>query len=165
MRDYLGDIMTCSYVDRTKVVYIYVVIYVLCFVLCRKKEMIWIRKDKGRKHRLFLSQCKEGHGLYLCDDDEIMVGNTGYCSGNVNKVLGCTYMMIWYNEKMVGDTSYCSKNVKNGHVLYLRNGFIIDMINTYMRSRPTSNMKKGWICRNLIWWIDATYWTRWGQWK
>ena len=56
--------------------------------------MIWIRKDKGRKRRLLSWQCKKGPGLYLRDDDVMMVGNVGYCSGNVKKVLDYTYMMI-----------------------------------------------------------------------
>ena len=56
--------------------------------------MIWIQKDKGRKRRLLSWKCKEGPGLYLRDDDKMMVVNAGYCSGNVNKVLGYTYMMI-----------------------------------------------------------------------
>ena len=55
--------------------------------------MIWIEKDKGRKRRLLTWQCNEGPGLDLRDFDEMMVGNIGYCSGNVKKVLGCTYMM------------------------------------------------------------------------
>ena len=95
----------------------------------------------------------------------MMVGNTDCCSGNVNKALGCTYMMIWYDEKMIGNTRYCSGNVKNGPSLFLWNGFLMDMMNTWMRSRPTSNMKKGWLCRNILCWIYVTYWTRWEKWK
>ena len=32
-----------------------------------KKEMIWIQQDDDRRHGLLLCQCKEGHGMYLCD--------------------------------------------------------------------------------------------------
>ena len=49
----------------------------------------------------------------------------------------------------IGDVGYCSGNVKNGSGIHLCDGFLIDMMNTWMRPRPTSNMKKGWICRKI----------------
>ena len=73
--------------------------------------MIWIRKDKGRKHRSLSWQCKEGFGLYLRNEDEMMVGDVGYCNHNVN----------------------------NGPGLYLCNDLFMDIMKTWMSSRPTSS--------------------------
>ena len=103
----MWKILAYSYGDRMQVVCIWVVLCVLrviCFVLCRTKT--WSRYD------------------------EMMVGNTYNCSGNVKKVLDYTYMMIWYDKKMIEDTGYCSGNVKNGHDLFKRDGLIMDMTKT-----------------------------------
>ena len=105
------------------------------------------------KHRLLSWKCKEGPGLDLCDDEVMMVGNSCYCNGNVNKFMVCTITMIWYNKKMVANTGYGSGNVNNGHGKYLCDGFLMDMIKTWMRTSPAASMKHGWICRNLQWQI------------
>ena len=60
----------------------------------------------------------------------MMVGNISYCSGNEKKVLSYTYTIIRYDKNMVGDIGYCSANVKNGHVIYLRDGLLMDMMKT-----------------------------------
>ena len=75
-------------------------------------------------------KCKEGPELYLCNDDDMMEGNAGYCSGNVKKVLGCTYTIIEYDKKTIGDTGYCSGNLNNGLGIYLRDGLLVDMMKT-----------------------------------
>jgi hypothetical protein len=31
--------------------------------------------------------------------------------------------------------------------MYLLDGLLAEMMNTYMEARPTSNIKKGWLCR------------------
>ena len=72
--------------------------------------------------------------------------------------LGCSLcvlcrIMRWYryNEMTVGDIGDCSGNVMNGPGMYLRDGLLMDMMKTWMRTRPTPRMKHDWICRN-IWW-------------
>ena len=43
----------------------------------------------------------------------------------------------------VGDAANCTGNVMNGPGFYLHDGLLIDMMNTWMRTRPTLDMKKG----------------------
>ena len=73
--------------------------------------------------------------------------------------------MIWYGEKKVGDAGYYSGNVKNGPGIYLPDGLLMDMMETWMRTRFSLSIKKGWLCRNFLCLIDAIDCTRWGQWQ
>ena len=61
----------------------------------------------------------------------------------------CFVFYVQDKEMMVGDAGNCRGNVKNGHGLYLHDGFLVDMTKTWMRNRPTPNMKKGLLCRNF----------------
>ena len=40
--------------------------------------------------------------------------------------------------------------VINGFGMYLRDGLLMDMMKTWMSSRPTPNMKKGWLYRKFL---------------
>ena len=44
--------------------------------------------------------------------------------------------------------------------------YVLNKMNTYMEARPTTSMKKGWLYRTFLWWVelrDSTSWSRWSK--
>ena len=67
----------------------------------------------------------------------------------------CLFCPGWSgcNEMTIGDSCDCSGNVMNGHGIYVLDGFLMNMMKTWMRTRPTPSMKHGWLYRNFQWQI------------
>ena len=81
------------------------------------------------------------------EDDEVILGYTSF----ERHVIGpgmILQVLQWHIISPMRSCRFCKRNIISPK-MYLLDGLFAEMMKTWQRARPTSNMKKGWHCRNF----------------
>ena len=76
---------------------------------------------------------------------KMIVGYTGVARHVISpKIL--LHVLQWHIISDGRSCKFCKRHIISPE-MYLLDGLLTEMMKTYMEARPTSNMKKGWLCR------------------
>ena len=85
--------------------------------------------------------------MRLFEDDEVIVGYTSIARHVISPGMPLQVLQ-WHIISPRRSCRFCERNIIIPQ-MYLLDGFLVEMMKTYMNSRITSSTKKGWHYRNF----------------